>query len=333
MTLLALVPSSSAAATLRITPTLDLGSEEALARAQATEKTDFVFGGKGDRLRIVYTSPVRIDVDLAPRRRGAGFDPTEVLHFTLPPGAHTEAVIDLTQTPGWSPLEKEYHAYFASPPGGKDAEIETIDFLPWTLGTLLMTAARNLATRDTFQVSTFHALRGYNMLGFSLSIIIGATTILIALATLLRRTSRTRALAPVLVTGMLLYTAWFGVDLARFTTRNLREWYAEGLYNKAGAAEAVADAIQKEASASPTPLFVHVCHDTTDFYAKVLRYLLYPTPVSVRAEDVARATHVVVAGKLSWSFHDGTLTCGSVTGPARELATFRDGTVLYASIP
>lgn len=318
---------------LSITPTFDLTAEEAQARATAAEHTDLVFEGRGDRLAIRYTSTVRIDVDLAPRRRGSGFDPAEMLHATLPPGTH-EAVIDLTPTPGWSPFHQEYLVSFFSPAGGEEAEIEDVTFLPWTWGSVLRALSAHLRIREVFQVSTFHALRGYNILGFSVAFLVGALTSIAAVLVFLRRGSQ-KALLPILMTasiGCLAYSAWFGVDLARFTAENLREWYGEGTYGKAGAALQVAEAVRREERKSMTPLFIEVCHDSTDFYTKMLRYALYPIPVSMKPEDIPRATHVVVAQKLQWSFRDGILTCGNITGPATKLRSFPDGSILFVSV-
>lgn len=327
-TFIALVPPCRAVQ-LTIIPTLDLSQEEALARQASTEKADTLIEGKGKSLRILYSSAVRIDADLAILRGGASFDPTEILHFTLPAGKDMEATVDLTVTPGWSPFTRQWRLFLASPPSTTSIDIHTMEFVPSDPASVLRTIAGNVINREVFQVSTFHALRGYRILGFSLATILGIFTFAAAAVFLGLRSPR---LAMTTFTvGSLLYVGWFGIDLARFTAENLTTWLRDGVYNKAGAAAAVADALRSEAKNSPVPLFVYVCHDTTDFYAKVLRYMLYPTPVSVKAEDIPRTTHVLVAGKIAWNYRDGLLTCGNVTGAAHELAQFRDGAVLYAS--
>jgi hypothetical protein len=67
-----------------------------------------------------------------------------------------------------------------------------------------------------------------------------------------------------------------------------------------------------------------------NFYPKMLRYFLYPIPVSTELKDIPRATHVVVASKLQWSYDGKTLVCGAIAKPAKEIATFPDGSVLFA---
>ncbi len=343
-TFIALVPPCFAA-TLTITPSLDATAEEASARADDAIRTDMVIEGKGDRLKIVYSSPVRIDVDLAPRRRGTGYDPAELLYFTLPAGEQNEAIIDLTPTPGWSPFHQEYHVYFSSPEGGDDAEVKEMTFLPASFASLMRAFVTHLSIRDTFQVSTFHALRGYSILGASLSFIIGMIIFIAALVYSLVRLLVFRNQKPatsqpatfvripllILTLGTFAYSAFFGIDLARFTVTNLTEWYGRGTYAKAGAASQVAEVIQKEAAVSAVPLFIFVCHDTTDFYTKMLRYFLYPIPVSMKQEDIPRATHVVVAYKLQWAYENGLITCGNITGAAKKIADFPDGSALFSA--
>ncbi len=328
---IALVQPCSAAF-LTITPTLDVTAEEARERTESAKQSDSLIEGQGDRLVITYSSPVRINVDLAPQRRGSGYDPAEMLHFTLPPGSQSQATVDLTPTPGWSPFHQTYYITFFSPAGGEKAQIHNFDFLSWRWGSLLRAAVGHLAIRDQYQVSTYHALRGYNILSFPLSVIIGLATVLAMLLLFLLRDRRAlTAMIMTLSLGTLAYVAWFGIDLARFTATNLQEWYGEHTYSKAGSSEDLAQAIRGEAAKSSVPLFVYVCHDTTDFYTKMLRYFLYPIPVSMKPEDIARATHIVVAYKLQWRYDRGELTCGNATGPAKKIAAFVDGSVLYSS--
>jgi hypothetical protein len=252
-----------------------------------------------------------------------------MLHFTLPPGELQDVTVDLTPTPGWSPFPQQYHLFFASPIGGQDAEIKAMTFLPWSFRSLLRAALRHLAIREVFQVSTFHALSGESVLGFSLAFLLGIAVVIAAVIFSVFRKQGSCALLALTI-GCLAYAAWFGVDLARFTTQNLTEWYGQGTYAKAGAVTGVAKTIRVEAAKSATPLFIEVCHDAMNFYPKMLRYFLYPIPVSTELKDIPRATHVVVASKLQWSYDGKTLVCGAIAKPAKEIATFPDGSVLFA---
>lgn len=316
------------AETLSVTAVLNPTYEQMAARTSAQVRSNITVDGRGDRIRVAYSSPAPIQIDLAPMRRGTGYDPAEILHATLPAGTH-EAVLDLTATPGWSPFSQTYFLFFYGVDKENPGEVTDVSFAPWTLTSLVRTAARNLLMREEYQVATFHALRGTHLLGFSLSLVLGLLTLIATLA-FARRSPH--AMLAVLATGMLVSTAWFGIDLARFTVTHVAEWYAKGTYAKAGALKTAADLLKSESSRYAVPLAVHVCSDETDYYAKVLRYFAYPVAVSVKEESIAQATHVLVAGKWQWAYDKGTLTCGGIQGKAREIATFADGSVLFASI-
>ncbi|MBI5794632.1 hypothetical protein HZA87_06175 [Candidatus Uhrbacteria bacterium] len=327
---LMMVPALCSAEAIFIAPTLELSPEHGRQRLEDTERSSILLRGTGDRLSISYTSPVRIDIDFVPIRRGNGYDPAEMAHFSLPPSDSGQAIVDLTVTPGWWPLTQQYKVFFFNPPGR--AQITAIDFIPWTWRGLLSGIVTHIAIRETYQVSTFHTLRGSSVLSLPLSGVLGVVTLLAAAGVFwLRRKNPLLPVFTALIIGSLVYTAWFGIDLARFSVSHLRAWTVGRTYSKEGAAQAMTDAIQSEAKKSSAPLLVFVCTDLSDFYAKTLRYFLYPIPVSVRNEDIARATHIVVAEKVIWTYADDILNCGPVGGKARKIAELNDGSVLFAS--
>ena len=329
--LMVMAPGICAAETIFITPTLDLSPSVAQLRTEDTEHSSAIIQGTGDRLSITYTSPVRIDVDFVPIRRGNGYDPAEMAHFSLPPSKDGEAIVDLKVTGGWWPFAQQYKFSFFHAAGKPD--ITGIDFVPWTWAGLFRGIGMHIAMRETWQVSTFHTLRGSSVLSIPLSAIVGIVTVgAVAIFFWLGRNKKPLPnLLTVLIIGSLAYTAWSGIDLLRFSAGHLREWTAEGTYSKEGSAGTMAKAIWEETEKSREPLFVFVCSDVSDFYAKALRYALYPIPVSVKNEDIARATHVVVSQKVSWQYKDGILTCGPISGKARKLAEFNDSSVLFSS--
>lgn len=330
--LLSVAPVCSAA-TIAVTPTADPTPEQVAARAASALQSTTTVTGRGDRMVIRYSSPVRIDMDLAPQRRGSGRDPSEIVFFTLPPGADNEATVDLTATPGWSPLSQTFYLDFFSPKGGDQAEVKSITFLPVQWGTLARVLWKNLLTREHFQVATFHALRGPGIFGYPLAVFVGVGVLLAAaIVSLLQKRKKLQHAIVILALGTLIIPAWFTLDLARFTVMNLRSFFTDGTYSEAGPIPLIAASLQQEAKKSSVPLFVEVCNDTTDFQAKMLRYQLYPTPVSVRPEDTARATHVVAMQKRQWTFVKGILTCGALSGPATKVADFPGGAALFASV-
>lgn len=329
--LMVVIPGVCAAETVFMTPTLDLSAEQGRRRLDDTERSSILLRGTGDRLRITYASSVRIDTDFVPIRRGNGYDPAEMAHFSLPPSDNGQAVVDLTVTPGWWPFSQQYKVFFFSPAG--QSQITGIGFVPWTWTGLLRAVITHISIRETYQVSTFHALRGGSVLSIPLTSIVG--TITLVAAAIVFWIKRKHPLYPVLTTliiGSFVYTAWSGIDLTRFSVSNLREWTTERTYSKEGAVQVMTRSIEAEAKKSSAPLFVSVCTDLSDFYAKTLRYFLYPIPVSVKSEDIARATHVIVAEKVVWTYADGILNCGPVSGKARKIAEFHDGSVLFASV-
>ncbi len=327
---LMMVPALCSAEAMLIAPTLELTPQEGRQRLEGTERSSILLRGTGDRLSIFYTSPVRTAIAFLPIRRGNGYDPAEMAHFSLPPTDNGQAIVDLTVTPGWWPFAQEYKVFFFNAPGR--AQITAIDFVPWTWTGLLSGVVTHIAIRETYQVSTFHTLRGSSVLSLPLTGLLDVATVIAAACIFwLRRKNPLLPVLTSLIVGCLVYTAWFAIDLARFSVGHLHAWTVERTYSKEGAAQAMAGTIESEAKKSSAPLLVFVCTDLTDFYAKTLRYFLYPVPVSVKNEDIARATHIVVAEKVIWTYADDILNCGPVGGKARKIAELNDGSVLFAS--
>lgn len=327
---LALVPPC-AADILHIAASPDLIPEEAQFRVDAQQINPVTIEGSGDRLEITYISPDPIALDIAPQRRGSSVDPAEILHVTLPAGEHT-AIVDITATPGWSPLRQAYVFWSFTTEKGAKAEISGIRFLPASYGSILNAALHHLSIRETYQVSLHHTLRGTMTLGWPFALPVGILTLVAA--GVISRLRRRAFVLPALITlsiGALLFGAWSGIDLTRFTVSNLRDWYGKGIYSQAGSAALVSERFRKEARRSSDSPLLYVCHDKSDFYPKMLRYFLYPLPVSSKPEDVMHATHVIVARTLSWKYKEGLLTCGGLSGNAKKIAEFPDASVLFAA--
>lgn len=318
--------STCVAQSLSMVPSLDLSPEELRARSMAAQTSNMGIGGQGNRLELVYSASLPLQLDIAPRRRGTGFDPVEVLHLTLPPGTKKEAIIDLTPSPGWWPFEEEYILSFFSPAEEKGAEILSMQFLPSSASSVLRAAWRHLLLREEYQVASYHTLRGTNVLGLALFMILGCLTLLLTMIFLLLR--RPAAAMGALCACTLLGSTWFSIDLLRFTVQNLSQYERSGIYSHAGAAKALSDAIRTATKGHAASAFVFVCQEDTDFYAKLLRYFAYPIRVSIKPEDIPRATHVVVR-TLGWNYVNGILTCGNLSGKATKLATMPDGAVLF----
>lgn len=324
-----LAPSGAAA--LDIVPDRDLAGKMALPRRAAGEIRPLTVRGKGDRLTIWYRATEPVELDIAPLRTADEAEFSDVTYATLPPGEEVRADLDLTASPGWAPWERDYHLSFFVPEGGSLA-IEGMQFRSASLGVIALAALRGLGERETWQVSIVHVVRGAKVAGVPRTVLFGLLALAGAGAAYAVRRERRVTLATLAV-GALAVQALFGAELLRFTLAHASAWLRDGTYAANGSAEEIAEMIVAEASASPRPVLLSVCTDSTNYLPKVLRHLLYPIPVSWEEEDIPRATHLLVAGSPAWSFDGRTLACGGASGAARKIREFPNGAMLFVPLP
>jgi hypothetical protein len=322
-----LLPNTIVAAPLVITPVAEPTVEQQRAIAGNEGVSSGIVEGAGDRVRITYSSPVPIEVNIAPLRRGHDIDPSELMFFSLPAAAAQEALVNLSGMPGWAPWSGAYYLTMSVPHPDDAVSIENVELLPASLGAIMHAIRTTMTTPERFQVSTPHTIRGTQLLGVPLTTLIAVITVLCTMVVIRWRGVATNTALGVLLAGPLLASLWFDIDLLRFTQTHAMLWWSNGTYNEQGASIAVAEHLEQLTIPNPV---LDVCDNATDYVTKVIRYFAYPIPVLHAAETDPRVTHVLVRDRLVWSFADGILTCGELETPAALLTTFADGAQLFA---
>ncbi len=317
--------------TIRVTPDL-VDAAEPVTRGLQTNKSHFTTklqGKGGQSLRIHYGSTDTLDIYLVPLQADQQYSPTDFLHFTLPAAGEGQALVDLTPSPGWSPNITSYLATILVKDETVQAGFSTIEFIPATPLTIVTTAVKHFFIPESYAPNSYHALRGYRALGWQVTMAFGVLAMLVAAVALVRRRSADgiQVAIGILVCGCLLYGARFALDLTQFTAQHLSEYYGHGMYDEAGSMQEIAGVITMSGPAEPKS--VYICRDGTNFREKLLRYFVYPIPVSDSPAMASGSTLVLMDGKIDWSFNDGMLLCGDAQTNAELLSTFHDGSQLF----
>ena len=323
-----LLPQVQAATVIRPEPALATDISALVTSVQ--QQSDGIIEGDGNLLHMLYTSSVQIHAFMAPFRTEEAYNPKDMVRFVLPAHAQGDVLIDLAASPAWSSGSHRYFLAFFSTSTESDTAFHTMEFGYSDGPVLLGAAAAHFVQPEQLRFSSYHLLSGWRVLGMPVALIAGLLTLLVAAATWLAsgKTVRARRAVSVLLWAILLYQARFALDLTRATARNLSSWSRTGVYSDEGSVTLVADAVREAMAIRSTPSLLSVCHDTTNLYAKALRYFLAPLPVALH--DDPKATHVLVYQKFLWSFENGILTCGGIKAPAKELQKFPDGSILYS---
>jgi hypothetical protein len=288
--------------------------------------------GAGSALVITYRTNEPLEVYMVPLAADDSYVPTDYMRFTLPMTEEGTATIDLTVTPGWSPADHRYLLNLLSRTEQADAAFTGMQFTPNSAGNSLGAAIRHLFTAEPFTPSSYHGLRGYRVMGTSVTVILGIVILLSCLISfaLVKPERRASVLLLILVGGSFLYQLRFDSDLLRFTNEHLTE-YLHGTYDEAGSAHQIATFIRTLTGEQPTT--VYVCRDGTNFKEKLLRYFAYPIKISSEPEAAKSASIVLVMDKIHWSSDTtkaktGLFQCGDFNGQAQKITTFPDGSVL-----
>ena len=333
------LPLVSHAQTLRITPAL-IDASHSVEQALETHKghASTSIEGQGGILTLDYQSTEPLEVFLVPLRPDETYTPTDYLRFTLPLTEQGTVEVDLTVSPGWSPRNTKWLVTLLSSDEKAGAAFTGIRFTESGAPPTVLVALRHLFTKEPYTPSSFHALRGYRMLGVSLTISLGLLTIALALSALafVTKVKRRSMALGVLLVGTLVYQTRFSLDLLRFTKEHLTE-YAHGTYDEAGSIHTVATFLRTLASGKESKTTVYVCRDGTTFKEKLLRYFAYPIRISSEASDAATADYAVVMNKFKWGFEtnvtkDASVTllrCGDLERPSQKLTTFDDGSIVF----
>lgn len=309
----------------QVVPVPALGAAVAEIARNAGQMAEGTIQGGGRWLRIAYRSDAPIAGFVVPFQGEAVYNPLDMLRFDLP-AEGTTVDVDLSVSPSWSAAPKTYLLMFSAPAGGTPPEISGIEILPATAGDSVGAAAAHALETESFVVSTYHRLRGYRVLGHDV-LPVAFALLLLAVGFVVLRTKADAAvpLFGLALVAHVLFGARVDLDLARLTASHLAEWTSAGTYGEAGDTYALA----RDITELPTDARVAVCFDSTDYFAKLLRYLALPITVTIGTGDPG-ATHVAVVRKIDWSYEAGRLRCGSIDAPATLLAEFPDGSRLFA---
>jgi hypothetical protein len=321
------------AAGITITPDL-IDSSEPVMRAlqQNAGHASTKLKGKGGALHLTYQSEEAIQVYMVGLAANGSFVPTDFMYFTLPASDHGDQTIDVTVSPSWSFRETTYQLNMLTKSDGANVSFYAADFVPASPLSAITTPFKQFMRAEPYTPSTYHALYGYRMLGTSVVMLLGITIVLVAgIILLLYGTKAARILLITMICIQLLYALRVSVDMMRFSTQHLGEYYGKGSYDEAGYMYAVAADITRFARESGRKQSVYMCRDGTNFKEKLLRYFIYPLPVSAEPAMASGATLAVVSDKFKqgYTFTDGQLACGLINIQATKLITYPDGTEIY----
>ncbi|MSR67442.1 hypothetical protein EXS65_01260 [Candidatus Peribacteria bacterium] len=333
-----LVPVFVDAQTLHITPAL-IDESHTLEQALMTMKSSAstTVEGLGGILEITYESSEPLEIYMVPMQKNESYVPTDYMRFTLPASEEGTVAIDLTVSPGWSLRNQHWLVHLLGKEETTNAAFSTIEFKTEGSKNVVVAATRHLLTKEFYTPGSYHALRGYRMLGRSFPIMFGILTIIGVLLCCILSPNKhcRRSVLGTLLIGSFLYQARFSIDLLRYTREHTQE-YAEGTYDEAGSIHALADVLISLVK-NPSATTVYVCRDGTNFKEKLLRYFSYPIRISSELGVAATADYAVVMDKYEWEF-DTTVTkdettlivkCGDMNRRAQKLSTYPSNEILF----
>jgi hypothetical protein len=313
-----------------IRPTLALSSDQYHALSTYKEYAQGIIDGNGAKLTIGYTSSIPLNAYIAVIEDNGTYNPADLYQFALP-AAHAGAVIvDLTALSTWSPGSHSYSLSFLSDAEHTDATFNEMTFVPGGVADTVGAATKGIFQIEPFWVSSAHILRGYRILDVPFSIILGCTAILVAVMLLVwkRKTSGIAIALMVMLVGIFLYDIRFVGDLTIFSVDHTKHWLTDGTYGEAQDLYTAASMVKEEAKKGHAGS-ISVCFDSTDYYAKLLRYFVYPMHVTMTGALKADTAQVLVTHKLTWSYDGNILHCDSINAPATLVKDFADGSHLY----
>lgn len=314
-------------------PVPALGSEIADIARSVENMGEGVVTGGGRWLRITYKSDVPIAGFIVPLREGAQYNPLDMLRFDLPERwIATTVDIDLSVSPSWNAVPKDYRLTMASPAAETAPVVSQLQILPADATDTASAFVRHMTEPESFVISTYHYLRGYRILGTNALPILATVFALVCIALALWK--RTMVFMPLVVLAFgahLAYGARVDVDLVRLSAAHAQAWAADETYEEAGQTYAVARLIASQALLGDVR--VATCFDSTDYTAKVLRYAVLPVPVQIGTTGDMVPTHVAVMNSIDWAYESGRLRCGAIDAPAVLLREFSDGSRLFSLTP
>jgi hypothetical protein len=283
--------------------------------------------GRGSHLFLRYSSerPILLRVSY-PLCRASNeilfnFNPIDSLLLERPPQQGAEVSLDLTRSPAWSPWRRDYLLQVA---GSGTVLIDRLTLERPSFGAILRAIPRHFFLDEPLFLSSINVLRGYRVLGVSLSLLMGFALLLAsAFEVVCSRRRGAQALEDSLLKKialigllfLLLYDARFTLNLARTISADLQQWLIQGQYRQMGPITGIAEFLEQERSRSSKRTRVAVCTDGDDFLVKQLRYLLFPTVVEGEG-SWREATHAVLIDTSRGAITEDALSCGQ--GPRRS---------------
>lgn len=320
--------SSFAQNVIRIIPHLALEEDAERAFVSEKQRSSGIVEGAGGLLRISYTSSIPVPTFVTPFNSETTYNPGDTLQLELPSGTQQIAEIDITAHSAWKPWHNKYYVLFLSSAEDNAVTIDDVQLQPVSFWETVSAAISHVFEPEIYKVSTVHLMMGYRMLGVSLLPLLGMIALFVAGILLARRAS-TGTVLLVLAGFSLFYSARVTADMVSWSADHQKEWRKGETYAVADDMHSVAAFLQQEAHTSASPQRVSICHDSTNYYTKLLRYLLYPIPVITEQGTGPLPTYMVVAKKIHWSFDDGILDCGGRRVRADKLDTFQKGATVF----
>ena len=292
--------------------------------------TSTTIHGKGASLHLQYSASENITFFLVPIAANKSYVPNDTVLTVLPKGERQNVRIDLTVSPGWSPWQEAYMLQMLTPSKEADASFFEVDFFDTSIVTTIKAAIQHFWTLEPYSPSSYHALRGYRILGISMPIIAGIFVIICSMIMLVLHTKISASLLPnFLIIATLFIAARSTIDDVRFSKQHLSEYFTKGTYDEAGSIFTIAEFLKANTDSDAK---IYVCREGTNFQEKLLRYAVYPRRVSDLKNDALTATNVLITDRRSWSFDEKTssLTCGDLRDAAIESKEqFVDGSILF----
>lgn len=287
----------------------DIPIETIISKATSHAEADLT--GPGEAIELTYSSSEPLDVLVMFPSVDGGFTPLETLQAHLPEGQRVTAAIHLTESPGWSPLRKQYRLHFLTE-SQTGVEFHDVNFVRGSFISSITSSVKQFLGSQPYSPSSYHRLPGYRIAGISFGVLFGFLLIVLSLWFAWKKQYQRIILGAIILT--LLSHARFSVDAVRYSLEHSRRDYAT-----AGSLFQIVDWITEHEVTG-----VALCNDGTTYAEKLLSYHIYPLLLT---ED---PSHVVVYRAVDTSFNGTTLRCGKEQFSASKLKDFPDGSSLYS---
>ncbi len=335
--LLCMLPVICSAAALPVT--LANSQNDLLQRiAQSPAHALVSLTGNGDRIEVRYGSTSPVDALIFFSDGKQQLDITTALSATLPAGNDEDMTLDVSRSPAWSAFSNDYQIYFLAKDAG--TRIQNVSLIPVPFWRFPLIGVSQLFSPEPYQPSSYHRLKGYAVFGIPLPVLALVITVVCLIVLWIPRrwrSQKNRMTVCVLLIVFLLYGARFSIDLLRMTASELTQWETHHMYEQAGSAYAIADALKQDSQAhfgTGTPS-VLLCNEGNSFIPALMAEQLFPLGVVTQTENEQTPDYVIAFQPAVPSTPSGAhvenVRCGDATiSGLTRLQSFPDGSILYA---